>query len=263
MPLVRDCGPRYRTRIHFGGAMISQTPVDERPRERCVRFGPDSLSLSECLAVLIGSGPRGIGASGVARNILARAGEGDEDLRLRYFFHMMEDCQLRGLDGVLGAGPATRARIAVAFDIARRYHAIKLADQVRGNREYQLQRVERAALAKISREHRGRPDEWIGFVPVFDNERTGSLYVVSRGGRAQVEVSCQELFARILALRPLGIVLFHNHPSGHAVPSTADEILTRKISSLSKDLGISFLGHWVVTATGERKVGMNHRKRAG
>jgi DNA repair protein RadC len=69
--------------------------------------------------------------------------------------------------------------------------------------------------------------------------------------RTHVNVEPSELFARVLALRPRGFFLFHNHPSGTLSASGPDLHLTQRVKSTAQQLGLDFLGHWIVTAQGE------------
>jgi DNA repair protein RadC len=67
-----------------------------------------------------------------------------------------------------------------------------------------------------------------------------------------VNIDPAELFARVLALRPHGFYLFHNHPSGDLSPSPADIDLTRQVQRVSEQLGIRLLGHGIVSSREER-----------
>jgi DNA repair protein RadC len=98
--------------------------------------------------------------------------------------------------------------------------------------------------------------EWLGFVPYYRSTELGDLCVVERGVRTHVNIDPAELFARLLALRPLGYFLVHNHPSGNTTPSEQDFELTRRVGQLSKQLGIHQLGHWIVAPHEERLIGM-------
>ena len=82
----------------------------------------------------------------------------------------------------------------------------------------------------------------------------GAFLHVERGVRTHVNVDPAELFARILALRPEGFFLFHNHPSGNPAPSETDQLLTIKVMRLSQQLGLRLLGHGVVSSREERWV---------
>jgi DNA repair protein RadC len=75
--------------------------------------------------------------------------------------------------------------------------------------------------------------------------------MVEKGARTHVNLDPAELFARILALRPRGVFLFHNHPSGILTPSQEDLDLTHTIREISEKFGIQLLGHWIVSAQSE------------
>jgi DNA repair protein RadC len=230
---------------------------DERPRERCLRTGPLSLSLRELVAVILGTGPSGQGCLGVARAIVDAPGAASSpEEQAAAFFTALEGSPSGALNPVRGLGPAGRARILASFELARRYAAFRAgrlrqeAPSVRGTRSS----TEHLAILRVSEEDRQSPREWLGFVPVFGIGRVGPLCRVETGARTHVNVEPAELFSRILALRPNGIVLFHNHPSGSLEPSWNDLELTRSVQNVASALGIRLLGHWILTAVGERRI---------
>jgi DNA repair protein RadC len=69
--------------------------------------------------------------------------------------------------------------------------------------------------------------------------------------RTHVNIEPIELFARVLALRPHGFILIHNHPSGDLTPSLPDQEITDRVAQLARPFGIKMLGHWIVSARGE------------
>lgn len=236
--------------------LMKQTPLDERPRERCLLHGPSTLSLRECIAVLLGSGPRGRGVVGLAADVLERTGPGlPMDERERAFFTAMES-STGVLEGVPGLGEAGRSRLLVAFELGRRYVAYRGGWQrVRGGpgpqRGEARSRLARTTLLKVDGTHRSAAKEWIGFVPIHRGGEVGALCVVENGVRTHVNLDPADLFARILALRPVAIALVHNHPSGDVTPSSEDLRLTERAAALSRQFGVALIGHWVVSATGE------------
>ena len=169
--------------------MIRITPEAERPRERCLNKGAESLSLRECLALVVGSGPKGVGCLGVASEILARPGSGlsgaDEE---RALFHAIELRASGVLDGVSGMGDASRARVLAVFELARRYAVYR--EQIKRPRYYTPLAPELAkrALDKVPVSLRNEPREWLGFVPYYANGDMGGLCVVEKGVRTHVNI---------------------------------------------------------------------------
>jgi DNA repair protein RadC len=232
---------------------IEATPTDERPRERCLEKGPESLSLRECLALIIGSGPKGVGCMGLASKILSKPGEGlSQTEEERAFFNAVEVAAPGLLHGVFGLGDANRAKLLATFELARRY-AIHREQVKRPRNELQtVQELSRRALSKVPVALRNDAREWLGFVPHYRSGETGDLCVVERGVRTHVNIDPGELFARVLALRPQSFYLVHNHPSGNTSPSPQDYDLTRRVQILARQLGLRLLGHWIVAPDAER-----------
>ena len=198
--------------------MSLQTPlsdlfVSERPRERCLSQGPKCLSLRECIALILGSGPRGKGCLGLAKEVLHSPGEGlaseDEE---RAFFTAMEVSGTAHLKGLSGLGAAGQARILAAFELGRRYALYRERTKSQGRSRHKLDVIAKQALERINTDLRNEPQEWLGFVPLYRSGDLGELCLVERGVRTHVNIDPAELFARLLALRPSGFFLFHNHP---------------------------------------------------
>ncbi len=226
--------------------MILSLPTHERPRERCLEMGPQCLSLRECLALILGSGPSPIGCLGLAWKILNQPGNLSPKEQDHAFFTAMEISGRAYLNNCSGLGPAGQAKILAAFEIGRRYAVYRChQQQTHDKSSYPL--LIKQALKKISYQERMQPQEWIGFVPLHRTGKLGDFCLVERGARTHVNCDPAELFARILALRPRGIFLFHNHPSGIPTPSTQDLDLTQKVEELSQVFGLQFYGHWIVT----------------
>lgn len=231
---------------------MNAIPLPERPRERCLEKGPASLSLRECLAVILGSGPPGKGSLGLARVLLQRPGEGlassEEE---RAFFTAMESSGDSHLGGIAGLGPAGKARLLATFEIGRRYSNFRQSAAPHAPSGTTLPERAHEALTRIPPSDRGEPREWLGFIPVYRSGLVGELCVVERGVRTHVNVDPAELFARLLSLRPQGFFLSHNHPSGNLKPSPEDYHLTRTVRELAGQLGMRLFGHWIVSPGGE------------
>ncbi len=228
-----------------------QLPAAERPRERCLDQGASALSLRECLALILGSGPPNIGSLGLATRILQKPGTGltpsDEE---RALFTALEISGITHLKSIQGLGPAGQARLLAAFELGRRYACLRQRIH-RYHPSRTIPELAQDALQRVPPLLRAEPREWLAFVAVHRSGELGELCIVERGVRTHVNVDPAELFARILALRPRAFFLFHNHPSGNLTPSSEDFELTRAVAELGRLLGIKLLGHWIVGPTGE------------
>jgi DNA repair protein RadC len=233
---------------------MRELPATERPRERCLEKGARSLSFRECLALILNSGPKGKGSLGLAQDILDRPGSGlDESEEMRAFFLAMEVSSEAYLTGIPGLGEASQARLLAAFELARRYALFRESrqKQIEPTQAQTLIKTAKTALSRVTNEWRNETQEWLGFVPCYRTGEVGALCIVERGVRTHVNIEPMELFARVLALRPHGFILIHNHPSGDLTPSAPDQEITARVAQLARPFGIRLLGHWIVAAQGE------------
>ena len=235
----------------------SRLSSSERPRERCLQQGAHALSLRECLAVILGSGPPREGALGLANSVLSRAlGLRTDEVQpqLEYaeeehaLFTALENSGGAALQRIPGLGPAAQARVLAAFELGRRYthYRLRPVQTLPPEPDELSQRI----LEKVPVEFRTQAQEGIGFVPIYRNGEIGELCIVERGVRTHVNLDPAELFARILALRPAGFALIHNHPSGAPFPSPDDLILTQRVDYLARKLGLRLVGHGIVSTQG-------------
>jgi DNA repair protein RadC len=232
---------------------IEDRPAAERPRERLARYGAQVLSLRELIALVLGTGPRGLGCLGLAQTVIERlaptAGEAcPADEEMRFFAAVATAAADAPLAGILGLGAAGSARVLAALELARRF-ATSRQPPPRGR----ARSLEDRILRCIPPQARAAPYEWLGFVAVVGGRFT-PLQVVARGARTHVGVDPCELFAAILSLRPTAVALAHNHPSGHATPSRADHELTSWVTALLRAFDIPLLGHWIVTDSIARRI---------
>jgi DNA repair protein RadC len=234
--------------MNFTPAM-NVIPLHERPRERCLESGPSTLSLRECLAVILGSGPPGQGSLGLASQILTRPGSlpiCDEE---RAFFTAMESSGSSHLQGIDGLGPAGQARVMAAFELGRRYTRYRQSPVPERVSSYSTAAID--SLKRVSPTLRSEAREWLGFVALHRTGELGDLCIVEKGSRTHVNIDPAELFARLLTLRPKAFILFHNHPSGSVTPSFEDYHLTQSVRELAEPFGLKLLGHWIVSPQGE------------
>ena len=201
----------------------------ERPRERLAARGVASLTDAELVAVVLGTGTRGRSSVDVAHALLDGCGG------LRGLARAAPDALAR----LPGVGACKAARFAAAGEIARRAIA---ADLARGDALGSPDAVRdylRLALA---------PETVEVFVGLFldSQHRLIAAEELARGTLAQTSVYPREVVKMALARNAAAVIFAHNHPSGVAEPSRADELLTQALRNALALVDVRTLDHLVV-----------------
>jgi DNA repair protein RadC len=216
-------------RARRAGAALAALPPDERPREKLLRAGAPSLSDTELVAVVLGTGVRGRDVLIVATDLLAACG---------------------GVDGLAALPPArlTRATGVGSGRAARLVAAIELGRRVvAGPRALRPRVATPAAAASYLLPHLGRlREEHFGVLLLDTRHRLIRAVVVSIGSLDASLVHPREVFRAATEHSAAAIVLFHNHPSGDPAPSAEDLTLTRRLVQAGELMGIGVVDHVVL-----------------
>lgn len=207
---------------------IKDWPAAERPRERLLAHGATVLSDAELLAVLLRSGSHGRSALDIARSLLDPGG-------LRALFEM-DETQLCKINGV---GQARYAELQACLELNRRYLQAKL---VRGDTLANPSHTRRFLSSKL----RQYPYEVFACMFLDNRNRMIRYEELFRGTLDSTNVYPRDIVARALALNAAGVILAHNHPSGHTRPSECDRGLTRRLQQALDLVGIRVLDHFIV-----------------
>ena len=210
--------------------LLKDLPEDARPREKLLARGPGALSDAELLALLLRTGLPGKNALQMGQELLKTFG-GVSGLL---------NTPAEALKKIKGLGPAKRAEIVAVLELARRALASQLQEKpLFGNpqaiRDY-LQ------LQLGSREH-----EVFAVLFLDTQHRLIVLEEMFRGTLAQTSVYPREVVVRALALNAASVVLAHNHPSGSAQASRADELVTQTLKAALALVDVRVLDHFIVT----------------
>jgi DNA repair protein RadC len=208
---------------------IRDWPVGERPREKLLACGPQSLSEAELLAVLIRTGTRGRSALDVARDLLVRFGS----LRGLLSAEQQQLCSAPGL------GPARYVSLQAAMELTRRhYQQLMMAGSALSN--------PRATRDFLRMRLRDLPHEIFGCVFLDNRNRVISFVELFRGTIDGASVHPREVVKEALGRNAAAVILVHNHPSGLAEPSQADELITRRLKEALALVDIRVLDHLVI-----------------
>jgi DNA repair protein RadC len=208
---------------------LKSLPIEERPRERMLREGVDALSMSELIAIVLGSGMQGKSVLKLSQELLNRF-DGLEGLLNASVIELME---------IKGIGKAKAIQLKAVFAI------ILKARRPVNLHKYALQSPRQAfelAQAKIAH----LPQE--SLLVMLCNIRGYLLHseIIGMGTLSQLLIHPREIFYPAVRYKAHSMIIAHNHPSGDPTPSQADLELTRALIPASRALGIGINDHLIV-----------------
>jgi DNA repair protein RadC len=208
---------------------IRDWPEGERPREKLLQMGPTALSEAELLAILLRSGVRGQSALDVSRRLLVEFGS----LRGLLSAERERVCKAHGL------GPARYVALQASLELARRhYQELMRAGSALAN--------PRATRDFLRVRLRDLPHEVFCCVFLDNRHRVIAFEELFRGTIDGASVHPREVVKQALARNAAAVILAHNHPSGLAEPSQADELITRRLKEALALVDIRVLDHLVI-----------------
>ncbi len=204
---------------------------DDRPREKFLLKGINSLSDSELLAIILRSGSREETAMELARKILNS---------VNHSWHQLSLLSVKDLMRFKGVGEVKAIAVATALEIGRRRAAQEVPEKsliTSSNDGYQILRKYLSDL---------RTEE---FWAIFLNQSNRVLHFsqLTQGGINQSIVDVRILFKTALDHYATAVIIAHNHPSGNLKPSKEDLDITQRIREAGKMLNIQLLDHLIVT----------------
>lgn len=216
---------------------LKDLPTDAQPREKLLARGPQALADAELLALLLRTGIQGKSVLRLADELLAPAPGGFGGLAGLLHATAADLARIKGL------GPAKRAELVAVLELARR----ALAEQLRARPVFTApQQVKDYLQLQLA----GRPHEVFAVLFLDSQHRLLALEEMFRGSLSQASVYPREVVVRALAHHAAAVVLAHNHPSGNAEPSRADELLTQQLKAALALVDVHVLDH-VVVAPGQ------------
>ena len=205
---------------------ISGWPVTERPRERLLANGAATLTDAELVAVLLRTGLPGKSAVELARDLITQFGG----------ITGMLEADLRTVKGL---GPAKSAQFGAALELARR----ALGEEMKKSSAL----TSPAAVRDYLRLSLGaRKQEVFVCIWLDAQHRVIKSEESFRGTLTQTSVYPREIVKAALAVNAAAVIFAHNHPSGVAQPSQADELLTRTLRDALALVDVKVLDHFVV-----------------
>ncbi|MCD6086030.1 DNA repair protein RadC [bacterium] len=208
---------------------IKDLPKVERPREKLIHYGPEKLSNSELLAILLRSGKRGENVVELASKILKR-------FRADKIPYLTFD-ELKDYPGL---GPAKACEIVACFELGKRLLKGKKARIYLKPKEVW---EELKDIRNNKKEH---------FVVFYLDTRNQEIKreIISVGSLNANLVHPREVFEPAVRNLAAQIILAHNHPSGNPEPSEDDLVITKRLVEAGKIMGIEIIDHIIVVKNG-------------
>ncbi len=205
---------------------IKDIPKIDRPREKFLAKGPDALSKSELLAILIGSGIKGKNVKQLSEQIVKKYDSNFLDLTID---NLLE---------ISGIGEAKALQIISSLALAKRFY-----DEKKPHENLILTAKDAIALNFDLKE---KKKEYL--VCLFLNARNALLKkeTISVGTLDKSLIHPREIFGPAVELRSAGIILLHNHPSGDPTPSEQDKEVFNKIIEAGKIMGVNVLDFIII-----------------
>jgi DNA repair protein RadC len=208
---------------------IHDWPADQRPREKLIRNGAASLSDAELLAVFLRTGRAGRSAVDLARDALVQFGS----------LSAVFAASFEQFSTIRGFGEAKFAQLQAVLEVAKR----TLGETLREGITLSSPKAVRDYLCL----ELGRKPYEVFFVLFLDSQnRLLEARELFRGTLSETSVYPREVVKAALTANAAGVVFAHNHPSGIAEPTRADEVLTRILINALALIGVRALDHFIV-----------------
>jgi DNA repair protein RadC len=210
---------------------IKDWPEDDRPREKLLQKGPQALSDTELLAIILRNGNASTGESAIdhARLLL---GQFDG-------FRGIDEASVTELEKVKGIGPAKIAQMKASLEMARRLgsHKWESGQPLRSSED--VFHHFRHDLEKEKKE--------LFYVILLNNKNKKLREVkISEGSLTASLVHPREVYNPVIRESAAAVIFVHNHPSGDPAPSQEDIEITRRLKEVGEVMGVRVLDHVVI-----------------
>ena len=210
--------------------MVRDLPLEERPREKLVSYGPAVLSNAELLAILLRTGTRGESVLRMAERVLAYC----KDRGLASMVHM----SVEELAKIHGLGPGKAATVLAAVELGRRLAIAEARVEIIHGPE---------DVARFAMPHfRHETKEHFAVLLLNTKNHILAMPVISQGSLTASVVHPREVFEAAVRHSAASMILLHNHPSGDPSPSREDIAVTERLVKAGQIMDIPGLDHVII-----------------
>ncbi|GIW64449.1 MAG: UPF0758 protein [Patescibacteria group bacterium] len=215
---------------------FQQLPNEEKPRERLLKYGPETLSITELLAIIFGRGVKGESVIDVSQKLISRFSS----------LEILSQASVEDLKKFKGLGIAKICQLKACFEIARRLNFSEKKSKKKNKNQFvspkDIFNQIRGKIINYNKEH---------FLVVCLNNRNEiiAVEIISVGTLNNSLVHPRETFEVAIKHHSAQIIICHNHPSGDVTPSEDDLIITKKLIQAGKIIDIEVIDHLIISKT--------------
>ena len=210
---------------------INQWAKEDRPREKLMRLGAETLSNAELLAILIGSGNTNESAVDLMKRLLGDCGNN---------LNTLGKCTIKELMEYKGVGEAKAITILAACELGKRRQMEKAQERQQLNSSTAIYNYLLPKMQDLDTE-----EAWV--LLMNQNYKLIKAERLSRGGITETAVDVRLIIKHAVLSNATIIALAHNHPSGNAKPSRDDDRLTEKVKNACDVMRLYLADHIIVT----------------
>ena len=216
----------------MSGIRIKELPKLERPREKAIRFGIDTLSNEELIAILLGSGTKERSVIEIAHHLHTSS---------HGLFNLFQKSYEALLDNH-GIGPGKALILSACFELCKRYQSSCYFE----NKTVDSESIYRRYAMKLKTEER----EVLVLIVLNRKEQIIHEEILYKGNEGSVDCSVNEIVKKVILHNGKYFYLVHNHPSGNCEPSEEDVTLTGKVICASEKVNIPLIDHLIIGRCG-------------
>lgn len=214
---------------------IHDLPKTERPRERLIKLGSESLSIQELLTLIIARGTPNKSVVNIAQELLAKF----KNLKRISEATIEQLCEIKGI------GSAKAAQIKACFEILKRLETQEkeISEDIAISSPKDVAKIAQSIL-------KDKKKEYFLIFPLDSRNKIAKESIISIGTLTANLVHPREVFKEAISRNAVQIIVVHNHPSGNPEPSEDDLEITKRLMKAGEILGIDVIDHIIVARDG-------------
>lgn len=213
---------------------VKELDLEDRPREKAMKYGFQALNNAELLAIILKSGTPGRPITVIARELMK------QNQNRFTFLERMDDKELLAIKGL---GPVKILELRAALELMRRYSAERIGDRIQFRMASDIYEYMRYRIGNLPHE-----EMWALFID--NSNKLLSHMRVSEGSSVATVVDIKKILRRALSSNAQGIILCHNHPSGVLKPSGPDKSITLKCRDACAIMELRLIDHLIISTDG-------------